>query len=135
MVRSSKAATRPTTTAPLPDRRTPRNAGRWSARPGRVPGRFRVICAHASGPPRQARPPAAVLEWAPQVSPRTARRGCWMSMRQIALTGTLLAIVFLAHAAGRFTQVGGAQFAASIGVYTLMAMLLAPQLGWGALAG
>jgi hypothetical protein len=58
-----------------------------------------------------------------------------MSMRQIALTGTLLAIVFLAHAAGRFTQVGGAQFAASIGVYTLMAMLLAPQLGWGALAG
>jgi hypothetical protein len=58
-----------------------------------------------------------------------------MSMRQIALTGTLLAIVFLAHAAGRFTQVGGAQFAASIGVYTLMALLLAPQLGWGALAG
>lgn len=58
-----------------------------------------------------------------------------MSTRQIALAGTLLAIVFLAHAAGRFTQVGGAQFAPSIGIYVLMALLLAPQLGWGALAG
>jgi hypothetical protein len=58
-----------------------------------------------------------------------------MSMRQIALAGTLLAIVFLAHAAGRFTQIGGAQFAPSIAIYTLMALLLAPQLGWVALVG
>jgi hypothetical protein len=58
-----------------------------------------------------------------------------MTMRQIALTGTLLAIVFLAHAAGRFTQVGGAQFAPSIAIYTLMALLLAPQMSWGALLG
>jgi hypothetical protein len=58
-----------------------------------------------------------------------------MSTRQIALAGTLLAIVFLAHAAGRFTQIGGAQFAPSIAIYTLMALLLAPQMGWGPLAG
>ena len=58
-----------------------------------------------------------------------------MSMRQIALAGTLLAIVFLAHAAGRFTQIGGAQFAPSIAIYTLTALLLAPQLAWAPLAG
>jgi hypothetical protein len=58
-----------------------------------------------------------------------------MTTRQIALSGTLLAIVFLAHAAGRFTQMGGAQLAPSIAVYTLMALLLAPQLGWGPLVG
>ena len=58
-----------------------------------------------------------------------------MTTRQIALAGTLLAIVFLAHAAGRFTQIGGAQFAPSIAIYVLMALLLAPQLGWGPLAG
>ena len=58
-----------------------------------------------------------------------------MTTRQIALSGTLLAIVFLAHAAGRFTQIGGAQFAPSIAIYTLMALILAPQLGWGPLAG
>src|SRR5262245_44166476 len=62
-------------------------------------------------------------------------RGWPMNMRQIALAGTLLAIVFLAHAAGRFFQIGGAQIAASIGIYTLMALLLAPQLGWGPLVG
>ncbi len=58
-----------------------------------------------------------------------------MTMRQIALTAALLAIVFLAHAAGRVTQMGGAQFAPSIGIYTLMALLIAPYTGWGALAG
>jgi hypothetical protein len=58
-----------------------------------------------------------------------------MSMRHIALIAALLAIVFLAHAAGRFTQIGGAQFAPSIAIYTLMALLLAPQLGWGPLVG
>jgi hypothetical protein len=58
-----------------------------------------------------------------------------MTMRQIALAGTLLAIVFLAHAAGRFTQIGGAQLAPSIAIYTLMALLLGPQLGWGPLVG
>jgi hypothetical protein len=58
-----------------------------------------------------------------------------MSTRQIALAGTLLAIVFLAHAAGRFFQIGGAQLAPSIAIYTLIALLLAPQLGWGALVG
>ncbi len=58
-----------------------------------------------------------------------------MTMRQIALAGTLLAIVFLAHAAVRFTQIGGAQLAPSIAIYTLMALLLAPQLGWGPLVG
>jgi hypothetical protein len=58
-----------------------------------------------------------------------------MTMRQIALAGTLLALVFLAHAAVRITQFGGAQFAPSIAVYTLMALLLAPHLGWGPLLG
>src|SRR5919201_2615742 len=58
-----------------------------------------------------------------------------MTMRQIALAGTLLALVFIAHFAGRLLQIGGAQLAASIGVYTLMALLLGPQLGWGPLVG
>lgn len=58
-----------------------------------------------------------------------------MTTRQIALAGTLLAIVFLAHAAGRFTQIGGAQFAPSIAIYVLMALVLAPQLSWGPLVG
>jgi hypothetical protein len=58
-----------------------------------------------------------------------------MNTRQIALAGTLLAIVFLAHAAGRFFQIGGAQLAPSIAIYTLMALLLAPQMAWGPLVG
>ncbi|MFN0074566.1 MAG: hypothetical protein ACKVVP_24050 [Chloroflexota bacterium] len=58
-----------------------------------------------------------------------------MSTRYIALSGTLLAIVFLAHAAGRITQIGGAQVAPSIAIYVLMALLIAPRLPWGALAG
>lgn len=58
-----------------------------------------------------------------------------MSTRYIALTGTLLAIVFLAHAASRFTQIGGAQVAPSIAIYVLMALLVGPKLPWGALAG
>jgi hypothetical protein len=58
-----------------------------------------------------------------------------MNTRQIALAGTLLAIVFLAQAAGRFFQIGGAQLAPSIAIYTLIALLLAPQPSWGALAG
>jgi len=58
-----------------------------------------------------------------------------VSTRHIALAGTFLAIVFLAHAAGRFTQIGGAQVAASIAIYTLMALLLGPELAWGPLAG
>ena len=56
-----------------------------------------------------------------------------MSTRHIALAAALLAIVFLAHAAGRFTQIGGAQVAASIAIYILMALLLGPELGWGPL--
>jgi hypothetical protein len=58
-----------------------------------------------------------------------------VSTRHIALAGTFLAIVFLAHAAGRFTQIGGAQVAASIAIYTLMALILGPELAWGSLAG
>ena len=58
-----------------------------------------------------------------------------MSTRHIALAGTFLAIVFLAHAAGRFTQIGGAQVAASIAIYTLMALVLGPELTWGPLSG
>ncbi|HBY98065.1 MAG: hypothetical protein M5U01_03415 [Ardenticatenaceae bacterium] len=58
-----------------------------------------------------------------------------MSTRQIALAAVLLAIVFLAHAAGRFTQIGGAQLAPSIAIYVLMALLIAPELGWGPLVG
>jgi len=58
-----------------------------------------------------------------------------VSTRQIALAAVLLAIVFLAHAAGRFTQIGGAQLAPSIAIYVLMALLLAPELGWGPLVG
>jgi hypothetical protein len=47
----------------------------------------------------------------------------------------LLAMVALAHAAARVTQVHGAQFAPSIAIYVLMALLLAPQLAWGPLVG
>jgi hypothetical protein len=53
-----------------------------------------------------------------------------LNSKLIALTAALLAVVFLAHAAGRFTQVGGAQFAPSIAIYTLMAYLLANQTKW-----
>jgi len=53
-----------------------------------------------------------------------------LNSKLIALTAALLAVVFLAHAAGRFTQVGGAQFAPSIAIYTLMAYLLAKQTKW-----
>lgn len=58
-----------------------------------------------------------------------------MNMRQIALAGGLLAIVFIAHWAGRFTQIGGAQVALSIAFYILIALLLAPHLSWGPLVG
>src|SRR5262245_3776881 len=61
--------------------------------------------------------------------------GGTVSTRHIALAGSLLAIVFLAHAAGRFTQIGGAQVAASIAIYTVMALLLGPEFEWGPLAG
>ncbi len=58
-----------------------------------------------------------------------------MNTRQIALAAAFLAIVFIAHAAGRILQIGGAQLAPSIAIYVLMAMLLAPSMGWGALTG
>lgn len=58
-----------------------------------------------------------------------------MNTRQIALAAAFLALVFLAHAAGRFAQIGGAQLALSIPVYVLMALLLAPGLSWGPLVG
>lgn len=58
-----------------------------------------------------------------------------MNTRQIAVTAAFLAIVFIAHAAGRILQIGGAQLAPSIAIYTLMALLLAPGMGWGALVG
>ena len=58
-----------------------------------------------------------------------------MSRRQLLLAVALLALVALAHAAARFTQIGGAQFAPSVAIYVLMALLLAPQLGWGPLIG
>lgn len=58
-----------------------------------------------------------------------------MNTRQIALAAAFLALVFLAHAAGRFAQIGGAQIALSIAVYTLMALLMAPSLTWGPLLG
>lgn len=61
--------------------------------------------------------------------------GSFMTTRQIALAGTLLALVFLAHASGRIFTIGGAQLAPSIAIYTFMALLLAPDLGWAALAG
>jgi hypothetical protein len=58
-----------------------------------------------------------------------------MNTRQIALAAAFLALVFLAHAAGRFAQIGGAQLALGIAVYVLMALLLAPGLSWGQLVG
>jgi hypothetical protein len=58
-----------------------------------------------------------------------------VNTRQIALAAAFLALVFLAHAAGRFAQIGGAQLALSIPVYVLMALLLAPGLSWGPLVG
>lgn len=56
-----------------------------------------------------------------------------MTRRQLLLTLSLLALVAVAHATARFTQIGGAQFAPSVAIYVLMALLLAPQLGWGQL--
>ncbi|RME70790.1 MAG: hypothetical protein D6784_16170 [Chloroflexi bacterium] len=58
-----------------------------------------------------------------------------MNTRQIALAAAFLAIVFIAHAAGRILQIGGAQLAPSIAIYVLMALLMAPGLGWGPLTG
>ncbi|HEY7066616.1 MAG TPA: hypothetical protein VII06_34405 [Chloroflexota bacterium] len=58
-----------------------------------------------------------------------------MTSRQALLAVALLLLVALAHAIGRVTQLGGAQFAPSIAIYTLLALLLAPQLGWPALVG
>ena len=58
-----------------------------------------------------------------------------MTTRQIALAGTLLALVFLAHASGRFFQIGGAQLAPSIAIYAFMALLLAPYMNWASLGG
>lgn len=58
-----------------------------------------------------------------------------MNTRQISLAAAFLAIVFIAHAAGRILQIGGAQLAPSIAIYVLMALLIAPGLGWGPLAG
>jgi hypothetical protein len=59
----------------------------------------------------------------------------FMNTRQISLAAAFLAIVFIAHAAGRVLQIGGAQLAPSIAIYVLMALLMAPNLGWGALTG
>lgn len=53
-----------------------------------------------------------------------------ISTRQIALAAAFLAIVFIAHAAGRVLQIGGAQLAPSIAIYALMALLMAPDLDW-----
>ncbi len=53
-----------------------------------------------------------------------------MNIRQIAIVITGFVLVYLAHAAGRFTQIGGAQVAMSIPVYLLMALLLANRFGW-----
>lgn len=58
-----------------------------------------------------------------------------MTTRQIALAAAFLAIVFIAHAAGRVLQIGGAQLAPSIAIYVLMGLLMAPSLGWGPLLG
>jgi hypothetical protein len=58
-----------------------------------------------------------------------------MTTRQIALAGTLLALVFIAHWSGRLFTIGPAQLAPSIAIYVFMALLLAADLGWGALAG
>jgi hypothetical protein len=58
-----------------------------------------------------------------------------MTTRQIALAAALLALVFLAHASGRFFQIGIAQLAPSIAIYVFMALLLAPYMSWGPLVG
>lgn len=58
-----------------------------------------------------------------------------MNTRQIALAAAFLAIVFIAHASGRVFQIGGAQLAPSIGIYVLMALLMAPDLDWVPLTG
>ena len=58
-----------------------------------------------------------------------------MTTRQIALAAAFLALVFIAHAAGRILQIGGAQLAPSIAIYVLMALLMAPALSWGPLLG
>ena len=59
----------------------------------------------------------------------------FMTTRQIALAAMLLALVFLAHLSGRFFTIGVAQLAPSIAIYVFMALLLAVDLSWGALAG
>lgn len=53
-----------------------------------------------------------------------------ITTRQIALAAAFLAIVFIAHAAGRVLQIGGAQLAPSIAIYALMGLLMAPDLDW-----
>lgn len=53
-----------------------------------------------------------------------------ISTRQIALAAAFLALVFIAHAAGRILQIGGAQLAPSIAIYVIMALLMAPDLAW-----
>jgi hypothetical protein len=58
-----------------------------------------------------------------------------VTKRQLLLTIGFLCLVALAHAAARVTQIGGAQFAPSVAIYVLMALLLAPQLGWVPLIG
>lgn len=58
-----------------------------------------------------------------------------MNTRQIAVAAAFLALMFVAHAAGRVLQVGGAQLDPSISVFTLMALLMAPSLRWGGLVG
>jgi hypothetical protein len=58
-----------------------------------------------------------------------------MSTRHIALAGTFLALIFLAHAASRFTQVGGAQATGAIAFWVILALLLGPELRWESLVG
>jgi len=58
-----------------------------------------------------------------------------MSTRHIALAATFLAIVFLAHAASRVTQMGGAQASLAVGIFILMGLIFGPELQWGPLLG
>ncbi len=58
-----------------------------------------------------------------------------MTTRHIAVASTFLALIFLAHAASRFTQMGGAQATGAIAFWVILALLVGPELGWGSLVG
>jgi len=57
-----------------------------------------------------------------------------LNARQLGIIVVFLILTYLAHMLGQVVQIGGAQLAPSIVVYTLLALLIAPVNGWAVLA-